>query len=639
MNVQVRGTTQASVGRPLAVACPIAPSPEILQNMSGQMSIRNFNRESFPLNSPSSNNTTSNNNTGNTKTTTHLGLRIVAGGMGGQLLGTAVVAVQPPPKLQSESKAPSNKTRPPVVPPMDKPLSVRVSVFEPSWAADPSINRDRLAAAPSAGVSAVSTHGDVTDNGIIDPQLQGNIPNPGTWTNITTRMKAKSLDGINEYGRLIVVIDGLGPVDHSINDDGNNANGNNTTGLASIPEGTETVTSLPPKQIVQKALMKTIERGEAKFISHDEAIQVYSDLTRLLLPDSVIFEIQPFERVALLGGHNSILPQLTTKTTHNRPEDQLQAFAKTRYALLSSIASRIQATLIHPSTVVDRAADSSPLILRSLVSPAADSAVEVIFDRTINHNTVKTGFGRSVYAAVRFLEHPSTYLQQFPLRNTDAMTAYTLAAAKISIAGQPKRKLKPTVHDGLQLIIWDNDTPYHSQIGTISVNTNDLRNIFKLVREDAEKKAIIDNKGKPRNTANSTNASTNNSRSTTPTSNNRSTTPTRGSTPNNNRSTTPNVRRNNSSSGPSTNNNDNNSTTTSVAKPYEQFLSLVTSWPRNIDDLRNDSVTITSWLTNNMTNIYENVPEDFTNYVPSSLVTQSSAVLSHVPNLLNDKDD
>lgn len=621
-SVHVRGTTQASAGRPVAVACPIAPSPDILRTgiTTDDPIARTSALESFPVNNNSkTNNASSTPSSG--KTTTQLGLRINAGGMGGQLLGTAVVAVQYPPKLQSDRKTPSSKTKPSTFNLADKPLSVRVTVFEPTWAPDPIINRDRLAAAPSAGVSATSAHADATDNTAIDPQQQGNAPPPGTWTNITTRMKAKTLDGINEYARLIVVVDGLGPIDQSIIDNTRSIITNKL--LSSIPENTEAKpTENPHSQSNHRALLKAVERGEAKFISQEEALQVYSDLTRLLLPDSVVFEIQPFERIALLGGNNAKLPLLST---HIRPEEQLQAFAKTRYMLVSTIASRIQASLISPSTVVDRAADSSPLLLRSLVSSTADAAVDVLFDRTLNRNTVKTGFGRSVYAAVRLLEHPTTYLQQFPLRNTDAMTAYTLAAAKISIAGQPKRKIKPTIHDGLQLLIWDNDTPYRTQIGTITINTNDLRNMLRNVREDAEKKAFVDNKGKPigssKSVPSSSTPSTNNSRSTTPTTSNRN--------------ATPNSRRNNidPKSGSTSD------TVTSNGKPYEQYLNLVVNWPRNLDDLSNDPVHIYSWLSNNMTNIYEAVPDNITSYVPSSLITQTSAVLSNVPNLLSDKDD
>ena len=437
-------------------------------------------------------------------------LRIAAGGMGGLLLGTAVMDVAVPAAVIAAAEA-AEAAR--VNTPMWRPdgsaadasgaaglaasaasaasaataalnnlarghkhgtggMRVRVSIFQPTWLPDPALNRSAIANAPAAGVSAVGVSEHTPDEALGEAdQGADDVEKASSWAAVTTRMKAKVIED-SQPGRLIIVVDDL----HHVSGERVSAR----AGDVGEPAGVR-------HQQKRAELMNSVVRGDVKPLSIDDAVAVFSEHHQLLVSSAVVFEVNPLERVALLGGHRCLLPRLTPGNARVRSDEQLQAFGRARQALVTAIAARTLAADINPVLVAERSNRNSPMLLRSLLSSAAQHAAEVSFDRAILRQTFKPTLTRTLQADIRLPEQPDTFARQVPDEaQPDAMTSYAMSAAGVTSTGAgPKRRLKAIPLDGLHIFVREGGTAF----GTISVPGAELRGILQRARAEAERRA------------------------------------------------------------------------------------------------------------------------------------------------------
>lgn len=463
-SVTVPGAPASAVKRGVAVASPLGPSPNVVKTM-GIAQPTSGRSTAAPVAAP------------------RLALRIAAGGMGGQLLGTALVDVRQPDVEWQDKKDGGKKSTPKSrdgnasPKPVPAGLSVRVSVFEPTWYTEPAANIRMLAESDSVGV----------------PSDGGSDALASTWTTVTARMKAKVMNETS-IRRLIVVVDELG-----VRKEDKAAAGTAHITAGGV-DGSASTTSgdvADGAYKVRHDLLEAVSRGEARHVTPEEAHAIFADQSRLLLPDAVIMEVTPTERTALLGGHRSLLPQLYAKDPTKRIVDQLQSYAVVRNTVLTALASRVLATDLSPATAAERASDNSALLLRTVVSADGKRAAEVNLDRWLLRQQFKVGMLRSVQASIRMPEPASVYLQQLPSQDVEAMTAFAMSAAGVPMAGSgPKKRLRLPASDGLQVAVWSTDVAVGQATfalhGTITLTAAEVRRVLEQARTDAERKAGVD---------------------------------------------------------------------------------------------------------------------------------------------------
>lgn len=476
------------IGRPISLMSPLGPSPAIAKGVlsseifeeweQSHVALRKLNAAAGAKKDPRS---------------PRLSLKISAGGMGGQLLGTAVINVAVPAAKIAAAEAALAAREKTGVAPSSSPnraagassqvantmaaLSgehhvskrVRISVFQPTWHPDAISNRDMLASAPATGVSAVGVVEEHPDE-VLHEADQGvdEVEKASSWAAVTSRLKAKVIEDTIP-SRLLVVVDDLHEEDN---------------GLVVADDAFDEAPIGLKAQLLREKMMK--EKGFNKHVEKDEALAIFAEAHQILVSDAVVFEISPLERVALLGGYKSVLPRLNPASPKIRADDQLIMYGEARHHLVTAVAARTLAADITPALVAERSVRNSPMLLRSLLSPRATHAAEISFDRAILRQTFKPSLARTLQADIRLPEHPDTFFKQFVDEAPDAMTAFAMSDAGIPVTGAgSKRRMKAIPLDGLHIFVREGGTAF----GTISVPGAELKGILQRAKAEAERRA------------------------------------------------------------------------------------------------------------------------------------------------------
>jgi hypothetical protein len=477
------------IGRPISIVSPLGPSTAIARGVLSSEIFEEWEQSHIALRKMNA--ISSKKEARSPK----LALKVSAGGMGGQLLGTAVINVAVPAAkiaaaeaalaarektstMTSSSSSPNKaagatsqiaNTMAALLGEHHVSKRVRISVFQPTWFPDAISNRDMLASAPATGVSAVGVVEDHPDD-VLHEADHGvdEVEKSSSWAAVTSRLKAKVIEDTIP-SRLLVVVDDLHEEDN---------------GLVVADDVFDEAPIGLKAQLLREKMMK--EKGFNKNVERDEAIAIFAEAHQVLVADAVIFEVSPLERVALLGGYRSVLPRLLPGSPKIRADDQLISYGEARHHLVTAVAARTLAADITPSLVAERSVRNSPMLLRSLLSPRATHAAEISFDRAILRQTFKPSLARTLQADIRLPENPDTFFKQFPEEIPDAMTAFAMSDAGIPMTGAgAKRRMKAIPLDGLHIFVREGGTAF----GTISVPGAELKGILQRAKAEAERRA------------------------------------------------------------------------------------------------------------------------------------------------------